>query len=1424
MKRLLLTLSATICMLFAYSQSDTLRFCRIAEYVSSGQFDNVTNELSQLQQEDNLHILECAHMNMDNALMYMKHAAMTEVNEGHILLFAIFVSAQFALTEPEQMAMYFHRADSLGIRAEYLSVFAIYSIQGLIKRGDAESQNNNPQRALEYYDIGLSLMRSYLSGQEYNPLLATVLNLKGLLLYQMEQYSEAEQYLSDAVAIWKPASNEEYINYASSLITLGLIYQDKNDWQKAEQYTLQAMEIRKVVLGDKNGDYGRALFNLGVINYSTQNYSKAETYYLQAQDILKSCWGDTLLTYGSLLNNIGLVYKATANFSLAESYFLQALDVYRATVGEQSESYASALNHLGNVYLHTADYAKAESCFMQSAEISKTVSGQQSTEYGDPVNNLSVLYLKTGDLRSAEIYLTEALAVYKSVTGENSEEYAMPLYNFGELYEQKAMFTEAERYSRMALEIRKNVLGEHDPSYAASLAQIGHICTETARYDEAETYLFKSANIYKSVFGNKHPDYGRALSMLGKYFCMTGHYDKAKMYFEHSLAIIESALGKNNPDYANALVNLGLIYSNTGEYQKAESIYLQALEIKKAIWGEHHSEYATSLNNLGTLYWGGGDYRKAESCYLQASEIWKTTLGERHPHYILTLHNLGIICSDLGDYQNAEKYLEQALTKRKEVYGEQHPDYAQSLLALGTLYQQQHEYAKAEPYYLQAVRVYESTVGSNHSEYAMALSNLGTVYEKLGDFPKAADYHDRACETLKKVVGDKHPSYALELNNIGTFYTDCRNYPEAEKYYLQALEIYKTVLDETHPSYAISLINLGIVYHRMHESAKAESYYRKVFDIHKKRFARSLDFMSERQRALYWNTVSPYFEKRNTRFAYECYPDKHDIATFAYDNELFLKGVLLQSSEAVKRSVAESGDTALIRQWNELQQLKQTILAMQEKHAQPADIKRYEQRAESLEKAVTLSSATYREHQRQWHITWDSVRTHLRSDEVAIEYMIAPLTEDSTMYCALLLRHGSEYPEMIPLFEEKQVASLINTASGSRITKTYSYADQGKNISRLVWSKILPRIKQGETIYFAPSGLLHQLAVEALPYDESHTMADQYNLVRVSSTREIAMSKAPIPHTTATLYGGIQYNVNADTLRAESRQYADRLVRTRSLTTDTIYRGRADYLPGTKTEVEAINAMLGKEKMTAQVFTAARANEESFKALSGTHQNILHIATHGFFWTDTDAKRTDYFAQRMLRVGNDIPTPSAIDPLSRCGLLFAGANTALQGRSSELPEGVQDGILTAKEISLLDLRDADLVVLSACETGMGEVTGDGVFGLQRAFKQAGVQTIVMSLWPVNDAATQLLMTEFYNNWITLHQPKREAFHNAQNTVRNYTTTTVQQASNTSAHQNAINKIIKNKQSDNTATSDEQQTIVTQPFKEPVYWAGFVMLD
>ena len=539
--------------------------------------------------------------------------------------------------------------------------------------------------------------------------------------------------------------------------------------------------------------------------------------------------------------------------------------------------------------------------------------------------------------------------------------------------------------------------------------------------------------------------------------------------------------------------------------------------------------------------------------------------------------------------------------------------------------------------------------------------------------------------------------------------------------------------------------------------------------------------MSETQRDSYWKTHKYFYEKIVPTFACLYYPQKYTISKWIYDTELFAKGFLLQSSNAVKNSVLESGDSTLIRQWWELIDLKQTIGVLQNENPNSESIPLYERQAQQLEKEITRSSAAYRENMRQWNITWDSVRATLKPNQVAIEYMRAPMKEDSTMYCALLLRDTCSHPILISLFEEKEVSDLLLSSSDDTtlINNTYDYRKNGKLLSQLIWENVLPYINEGESVYFTPKGILHRIAIENLPLSDSISFCEKYNLVRLSSTREIVLHPKTHHNKTAALFGDINYYASIDELAGESARYGT--FASRSLKNDTIDRGRVTYLPGTREEIENIQQKLLSSHINVVSFSKVSATEESFKALSGKHTNIIHLATHGFYWEDPTAKQEKFFAQHISGLGEEFQLNVSIDPLDRCGLLFAGANTALSGHSNRIPKNVQDGVLTAKEISTMDLRDADIVVLSACETGLGDISGEGVFGLQRAFKMAGAQSILMALWKVDDEATKTLMTAFYRYYCH-GKNKRQALRLAQQEVR------------------------KN------------------GYSNPYYWAGFVLLD
>ena len=791
--------------------------------------------------------------------------------------------------------------------------------------------------------------------------------------------------------------------------------------------------------------------------------------------------------------------------------------------------------------------------------------------------------------------------------------------------------------------------------------------------------------------------------------------------------------------YIEILLNAGFVSIKLGEYQDAEKYLLKAKELCSFEKNTYSKNYEVSIYYyLGHLYSSMGIYAKAKENYLYSQKIDSLYFGNATANNILYVSCIGSQYISLHDEKGIDEYLHKALNIYNNVEGLNIEDSLDLLMYIGVTYLEQKKYKNAESVYLQ---ILEMTNDDIEIERRMII-----------------------------------------LNNIGYLYYKQNDYVQAEKYYNELEDSYLYAFK------ADFLVNIADVYFKLNKWEEASDSYIKASVLAKQQYYGSLDYMTESEREYYWTKLNVSFEKRYPLFIYKYHFINPFISTFAYDNELFSKGLLLSSLSEIRNSILKSGDRNQIKRYDELVLTKKVVMHLEEREPQSKVLDRYRQCADSLEKIVTKSSAVFRESKEQWNINWESVKKQLSKNEVAIEYFTAPLNQDSTMYCALLLRHNSKYPELIPLFEEKEVTDITSTINESIDNSLlYNYNKYGAILSEKVWSKILPRVKEGETIYFSPSGLLLQLAIEFLPVDSARTMSDVYSMIRLSSTRELALNKKQTSNTRATVYGGISYTLDKEIMQTESRRYASQ---ERSIDADTLNRGTVIDLPETLVEAKYIDSLLVANNITTTLFTSEKANEESFKALSGKGNRILHIATHGFTWTDSIARKQDYFASRIQMIGDNLPKGQVIDPLNRCGLLFAGANTAYQGRSRDLPEGVQDGILTAKEISLMDLRGTELVVLSACETAQGDITSEGVFGLQRAFKMAGAKTIIMSLWEVDDNATQLLMTEFYTNWITKKQQKREAFRNAQNAVRYY----------------------KDKYGDYIYLN------------KPYYWAGFIMLD
>ena len=378
------------------------------------------------------------------------------------------------------------------------------------------------------------------------------------------------------------------------------------------------------------------------------------------------------------------------------------------------------------------------------------------------------------------------------------------------------------------------------------------------------------------------------------------------------------------------------------------------------------------------------------------------------------------------------------------------------------------------------------------------------------------------------------------------------------------------------------------------------------------------------------------------------------------------------------------------------------------------------------------------------HYNLNFIKECLTSNDIIIEF--SEIYRDTTLY-ACVYRKDWKTPKVVNL-------PLNNINFEAHFPNYERYSS--------IWEPLLPYILVGDHIYFSPSGILHQIPIESLPIGNGKVMSDVYHMHRVSSTRELAMQKEKVRYEKAVLYGNLNYEMTNDEMIAESRvQYGDNknYFVSRGLLEDSIRGYVWTTLSNTEREVDYISDLLNKNQVTTITYQQNKGNEESFKALSGKGYNIIHLATHGFFYPDTEAQKKNYFKRTFMN------TSSTYHPdfsMWRSGLVLSGGNRAWKGDT--IPNQVEDGILKAQEISDLDLRGADLVVLSACQTGLGEITSDGVFGLQRAFKMAGVQTIVMSLTEVDDQTTMAMMNKFYTNLFS-GQSKHDAFYNAQRYIR-----------------------------------------------------------
>ena len=651
-------------------------------------------------------------------------------------------------------------------------------------------------------------------------------------------------------------------------------------------------------------------------------------------------------------------------------------------------------------------------------------------------------------------------------------------------------------------------------------------------------------------------------------------------------------------------------------------------------------------------------------------------------------------------------------------------------------------------------------------EYAaIILSQIGDCQYNVRNFDKAIDAYTEA----KNIYITLH-NVKLEadmLSSIADCYLIQGNFEKAMRYYKEASEKYRASNNESREADMLLADSYSLFFQR--DFVNSLSNFKKGLAKKHPQVLNELKKMTSAERKSFWENNSIYYNSLYPNIVFTT--NDTTLLGDMYDKSLlFAKGMLISADTEIERLIDEYGYSAAQKTLSELKEVraKQTKLyeiKLEEREQAKESFERQEEKLEKYLLDFLNSIEEYGDFTKNLQLSWRNVKRNLGDSDrrIAIEFLSFPkLGTNDTVYIALTIRDNDKYtePKMTFLCEEKDL----------KAAKKKPYTSNA--LSKLIWAPLAKELEDVDTIYFSPSGLLHTIAIESMPHwaEKDSLMCNKYKIYRLSSTRELAIKRNTVGTNKALLYGGMKYSCLPKDMIAATDELLTQEDLSEYVASNDIGIGErlaepvASMLLGEEwndlppTMVKSIKGMLDP-KYDVALICDKKATETSFKLLSKKNE-IVVLHTHGFYWDMSKALEET----RTRRVNHEriLPFMQIDDAMTRCGLAFNGANNVKKGAT--IPSGYDDGILIAQEVANLDLRGLDLLVLSACQTGDGEIGSDGVFGLQRGFKKAGTQSIIMSLWEVDSKATEMMMKEFFKAWAG-DCSKREAFVNAQNEVK-----------------------------------------------------------
>ncbi|MCS6822289.1 MAG: CHAT domain-containing protein [Microscillaceae bacterium] len=1253
-----------------------------------------------------------------------------------------------------------------------------------------------------YQEITQKLPQEKLLQAEYAQRLAYVLGQKELV-------KEAQTYTQELEKIWQEAINSKQIDNRKA--TKNELAYLKS--RLADFYTLQAFLL------SQSGDYKQAdkIFEANEQKIRSLVGSKSMAYInhllLRGINSIQGEARDMDEEMETAFKKAGKALKKTSKVYLATLYNLirlsaNTLQLERANKLLKQWTSATASFPKNGIYDLTLATLKAEMQLLigkkEALNILKNLlKDTKSLPLTHPLrlDILDILYefntKNDYDLLAAEMNVKERLAFVREVLGENAipffvnrillAEYLIEnsenLAEAKKIYEespQKMVFdalnpqhrdylqvlqyvsnfaeitddyTQALQLSKQKLAILKDKYGEQSLNYGEHLLNIANLQLKKGEYRQAEENINQAMKTIRKETSKKSVEYAKALSTAAHLYGIIGLYDEAEEALEKVSDIIEKT--NDVTLKMQTIEELAFLYLRMGKYNETEEMLVLDITEKEKKYGKFSRKLISPLNQMSQLQLLKGDYKLAEKTAQRAVNIAEKVFGKSSIPYAEATFNLSKFYAEIGDYQRAEKQIQDVIQLQRKLLGDKHVELANSLteLALIKFYKEKPEKDQAAELLEESKSIISYNFDKKHPLYAEALKNLALLAIEQGNTEIAFNYLKEADKILENKLGSRNKGSAEVALLLGDLYLKRNDLVTSEKKYAQAERIFAKIFSPEHPKYVKTQSKLAQVNYIKNDFADANKKMDVAISAYLKYIKNYFPALSENEKAKFWALIKPDFEFFNS-LALKQADRNPEMIEKMYNNILATKAILLSSSIKMKQRILNSKDQEikdLYKKWIEKKEYLNTIIALSPEQLAEQGINKeqLEKEVEQIEKELSEKSDAFAQGVDNLTYQWNELKKGLAKHEAAIEIVRFRLFDrgftDSVLYAALIVsQETKKAPKLVLLsngreLEQKYFKYYRNSVRFRSIDK-YSYINFWKPIENNLGEKITD-------IYLSPDGVYNQVNLESMQIDENTFVIDKFNIRLVSNTKDLI----------------IKYKEQelAATNKKSRRKRKENTTTTEA--PKAVLIGSPEFylqtsgnlltpLPGTLEEVNKISQILQANNWQSEVFTQSQTDEALIKSLS--NPKIFHIATHGLFRED---KETDIEGSSLQ--GNALLN----NPMFKVGLAVRGGGDVLEKSSTNF--NLEDGILTAAEASCLNFDNTDLVVLSACETGRGDVqVGEGVYGLQRAFLVAGAKCVIMSLFKVNDEITQQLMTTLYQKMIQ-QKDIRKAFNEAQKEIK-----------------------------------------------------------